>query len=489
MMKKIKAFHLIKFLQARYLQTMQQRKQHEVFVTERHIQAMWLEQKYFSALHTAQGEKISVISEGIWNLGAGPDFQKAHISIAGKHYFGDIELHLTEDAWYHHHHHLDENYNQVVLHIALWQPALSKPIMAADGKCISQVHLEPFLTVPIKKLSTLIDLDLYPYKEFVGAGRCARELFDSTSDEETASFFQRAADWRLQRKANFLKSKIGHPAFYISGGMSMALGYKNNAFAFLNLFLELKERHFQHEEECLAWLLGKTGFFEEKFAVTWMQNPFYAYLAFLYRQWAEPQIPLLLTQIRPLNHPVRRLVCLAKLHDDAQVEVLLNKARELWEAQWELSHATNSWKAFLDGLESLVPHYTDAYWNKRYLFEAHAQKDFIPLMGPGLKREMVINVIFPFLAEIISAQESEKKAFQQLYRTLSAQKTGKAKYLRHRFFGDQPQGKLLDRAYNVQGAYQLHSDYCFHFEASCEGCPFVEQYKADKFAEDYEPSF
>src|ERR1700733_3251385 len=68
-------------------------------ITERHLQVMWLEQKYFRGLATPEGFPIEVISPGIWNSEAGPDFLKAHLRIGPDEVKGDVELHLSDEGW------------------------------------------------------------------------------------------------------------------------------------------------------------------------------------------------------------------------------------------------------------------------------------------------------------------------------------------------------------------------------------------------------
>ena len=53
-------------------------------MTERHVQVMWYEQKYLKRMFTSEGEPIDVLSPGIWNGEAGPDFLKAHLVIGGE---------------------------------------------------------------------------------------------------------------------------------------------------------------------------------------------------------------------------------------------------------------------------------------------------------------------------------------------------------------------------------------------------------------------
>ena len=144
--------------------------------TERHLQAMWLEQKYFRSLATSQGIPIQVLSPGIWNSESGPDFLKAHLRIGSEEFRGDVELHLSDDSWYHHQHHLDKRYNQVILHVGFWKSGKGNPILTSEGKTVLCTHLKDLLTIPEARIVKLIDLDLYPYKHFVGSDIPVRSL-------------------------------------------------------------------------------------------------------------------------------------------------------------------------------------------------------------------------------------------------------------------------------------------------------------------------
>jgi hypothetical protein len=101
-------------------------------------------------------------------------------------------------------------------------------------------------------------------------------------------------------------------------------------------------------------------------------------------------------------------------------------------------------------------------------------------MGEDLKMEILVNTGFPLLFTEIQERGdfNELKAFQIFYGSFKASKTSKTRYLTHRFFGETLKGTLLEKAQNEQGAYQLHKDFCLHFEASCEGCPFVARYES-----------
>ncbi|MBA2728815.1 MAG: DUF2851 family protein [Parachlamydiaceae bacterium] len=449
------------------------------FLTERHIQALWMEQKYVKNLTSSEGEAIEVISPGIWNIEAGPDFRKAHIRVGQRESYGDVEIHLNDDSWYHHHHHNDERYNQVVLHVSLWKPRQPIPIVSSANKSILTLHLESFLTIPLARIVQLIDLELYPYKKFIGSGKCAQELFKGLPDTRIGVFFQKAADWRLEQKSQYMNVRVAEPLLQAGAGIAMALGYKNNAERFLELFLEIDKENFIDEESALAWLMSKCGFFKDHFARIWGKSDLYQHLKLQADKFENASsVQLSLNQIRPLNHPVRRLVYLAKMHFDNSIKAILLHLTALWKQNWREYNRVGKWKPLLESFLFLIPNYKDDYWNSHFLFENEKRTETLTLIGDDLKREIVINTFLPLLqGELDNCDYLELEAFKGFYNSLPASKTGKAKYLAHRFFGNTPKGKILNKADIEQGAYQLHHDFCVHFEASCEGCPFVQRFK------------
>lgn len=452
-------------------------------LTERHLQAIWFEQKYFKNLVTATGDPIEVFSPGIWNAEAGPDFQKAHLKIGTKEYRGDVEIHLIDDSWTQHQHHLDERYDQVILHLSLWQPHNRKSIVTKNGTHVVQTYLEPHLTIPHARLIQLIDLDLYPYKRFLGSGRCAHALFRTMPESRVNSFFQSAAEWRLLQKSAYLQERISAPEWQLAAGIAMALGYKNNTEAFLELFLWLHSLPKRAEEEWLALAMQSCGFFSESFRKKWGKSEKYCHLKTLIDSsaGAEPHFTKLkLSQVRPLNHPVRRLAVMSKLLSDPNLPTIYSRMTRHWEQCWHSCKSKKDWRVFLTNLCALLPNYEDSYWNKHYTFELVERAKTLTLIGAELRMEIVVNTFLPLLyCQLKQSEDSEQLcAFRTLYEVIPAGNNSKTRYLIHRFFGDTPKGKLLNKAYTEQGAYQLHHDFCLHYEASCEGCPFVERYNA-----------
>lgn len=445
-------------------------------LTERHLQAMWLEQKYFKSL-SMNGRQIEVLSPGIWNSEAGPDFLKAHLKIGTEEWRGDIELHLSQEGWYHHGHHTDPNYAQVVLHVCYWPSKKEHLTLTSAGKPVPVAFMKPALTIPESRILKLIDLDLYPYQHFAGSGKCSQLLFNRLSQKESEQLLRSAAIWRLKEKKERLDEKLSVLPVSLMGGVAMVLGYKHNAEAFLTIFEKLLQQDIKGEPSLLAYALGISGFFTPHFQEKWRSSAYYQQLFQHYQALGAPSpaVCLRLDKIRPANHPVRRLAALVKMICDPAMLTLEATLLSLWSFHWN-NKTRKNWQAFKTAYADLIPSYPDEYWERHYTFENYDQLKCISLVGDDFKQEMLINIFLPFLYADIERRnnETEKQAFIQFYHSISATKTNKSHYLGYRFFGNQ-QIKLA-KADLQQGAYQIHRDFCIHFEASCQGCPFVDRY-------------
>lgn len=453
-----------------------------LYWTERHLQVMWWEQKYFKNLKTNESLSIEIISPGIWNAEAGPDFLKAHIKIGGQEFKGDIEIHLEDESWIQHKHHQDPRYDQVILHISLWLPRTKKAVVTSKGKKIHQTYLEHNLTISQTRILQLINLDQYPYRKFLGSGQCAQALFNSLPDEKIFDLFRSAAEWRLTQKAHYLKGHIDDQRLLLPAGIVMALGYKRNSESFFELFLRLLKHKDKTESELLSLALGMCGFFGTKYKAKWKDSVLYNDLLMIYEDLSyliPHSISLSFNQIRPLNHPIRRMVYLVKLLKDPLMTSLYSEIYLCWHQNWPSSFLKKEWVQLRQMITDRLPSYTNEYWNRHYTFENEPQKQFLPLFGKDLKELVIINTVLPLLyVDILQKNnQSEIDAFRDFHRSLPAIYNSKAKYLSHRLFGDLPKKQILQKALAQQGAFQLYRDFCTHFEASCDGCSFVEKYK------------
>jgi hypothetical protein len=469
----------------RQLVTPLQQSQDPPFVlTERHLQILWLEQKFFLPLFTPEGEAIKVISPGIWNNEAGPDFLKAHIKIGDYLYRGDVEIHLHQGGWCQHKHHEDPRYNQVILHLVFWNSAKSTVPYKENGQSFFVCHLQNSLSLPPHRIVNLIDIDLYPSKKFSGNGRCANLLFQNLTEESMAVLFRSAAYWRLERKLNFFESHINDRSIQFAAGIAMALGYKNNAVPFFDLFLYLFSFRDLSYDQLLAIAYGCCGFLEDGYNKGWEASDYYQLLRSYWwerRSEITHQTNLKLDRIRPIQHPVRRLAYLVQLLQNPTLELIWNQVLMIWNQP--VPNHRKGYMKLKNTLLSLIPAFHHPYWERHYNFEKHQKEKALPTLGEELKTHIFLNTYLPLLFGSNShpTQEKEWKKIEGVYNCMKCPETSKSQYLHHRFFGDRLGTHFQRNSQMVQGAYQLHHDFCLHFEASCEGCPFVERYLESPF--------
>lgn len=450
-------------------------------LTERHLQALWLEQKYFDQLTTDQGEPITVLSPGIWNAEAGPDFLKAHLKIGSREYRGDIELHFVDDSWIKHGHHTNADYENTILHVSLSKLPHAQPLYTKSGREVAKTYLEEKLTVTSDRIIKLIDLDLYPYQEFAHSGRCASHIFNALTEEESLSLFQSAAEWRLRKKKQRLEVYFESSSDQLLAGIAMALGYKNNAQMFLELFVWLNSLKHLPYDQLFSLAMLSSGFFSSYYQDKWKDSSCYNNL----KSYAEsilepvPQFNLKLSQIRPYNHPLRRFAYLCQLLKDPHAPSLYNTMIDLWSHSWRSPDDKKKWKHLWENYCALIPTYTHSYWNFHYTFETESSQEFLTLIGDSLKNEILVNTWLPLLYAHVEKQgcSEELAGFRLFYNSLKGEESRKKRYLTQRFFATTPKGKMLEKAAIEQGSYQVHHDFCAQYEASCVGCPFVDLVK------------
>jgi hypothetical protein len=449
------------------------------FITERHVQTLWAEKKLSFGMTTAQGESIEVISPGIWNFKAGPDFLQTHIRIGKMEYRGDVEIHLDDQGWYQHGHHTDSRYNQVILHLSLSSNSNVASIRKENGHEACRVYIDSQPALDLDALFASIHIDFGSTKQFESKGMCSQGLFQKLSDEKIKELLRSAAYWRMERKLQFLKSNASSDlSLAFASGIAMALGYRHNAQAFFELFHFLFAYRDIPRETLLAIALGCCGFLEEGRKASWESSYYYQDLRKLWweiKNEMTHQATLRLDNIRPLHHPIRRLAYLTHLLQDRRLEQLWPLHQGLW--QQFVSSQINHRQLENDFLEA-IPLYNDPYWDFHFTFESHSHDSLLPCLGKDVKMHILLNVTLPLLySQIKEKQDSyELSKLDDFYGSLEVADTSKSDYLQRRFFDSATNKKFLKNAQVVQGAYQIHHDFCMHYESSCDGCPFVARY-------------
>jgi hypothetical protein len=87
-------------------------------VAEITLSAAWHTGAVPARLDTTDGVSLEIVHRGTWSHGLGPDFRDALILFDGRELrAGSVEIHLRTRGWGDHRHHLDPAYEAVVLHL------------------------------------------------------------------------------------------------------------------------------------------------------------------------------------------------------------------------------------------------------------------------------------------------------------------------------------------------------------------------------------
>src|SRR5262245_29972042 len=93
-------------------------------------------------LKLASGDPLEIISPGIYNRDAGPDFFNSRIRIRDTIWAGNIEFHIRSSDWNLHKHSIDRAYDNVILHVVYQH---NTDIHYRDGNIIPVLELRPYL--------------------------------------------------------------------------------------------------------------------------------------------------------------------------------------------------------------------------------------------------------------------------------------------------------------------------------------------------------
>ena len=259
----------------------------------------------------------------------------------------------------------------------------------------------------------------------------------------------------------------------------MVLGYRGNAETFLELFLYLNSQTHADEDTLLSSAMGCCGFFDCNKDV-WVKSKEYQRLLTLWREqshrWPR-RFQIETRPNRPLNHPIRRLAALSGWLFSGSLPHAYERIKQVWQSQWVKLKKPRDFVRLRQEWNSTIAVPKHPYWNTHYLFETGCAPRPVPLVGQGAKIAILLNAGLPLLWEEICLRgdPQEKEVFFSAYRSLQPADSGKRRYLTHRFFGDSAKGLSLKKGSMEQGAFQIHKDFCTHYEASCEGCPFVDR--------------
>lgn len=231
---------------------------------ERHVQAIWFDRALRPAgLRTRRGETVRVVTPGVWNLGAGPDFRDAVLELgdARVRVKGDVEVHLCPADWDFHRHGADPRYRNVIAHVT-WGCGPDPESLPPGAVTI---WLGRFMAADPAFSVESIDLAAYPYARLPEEARpCERTV---GRDPETARRVLAAAGrHRLRMKARRLLGRLcaesdRRQLFYEE--VMGALGYARNSAQFRRVARRVPLGELRDGPEAARTAFAAAGSFEE----------------------------------------------------------------------------------------------------------------------------------------------------------------------------------------------------------------------------------
>jgi len=433
-------------------------------VSEKLVVHIW-QQQICSNLVADNGERVKILYPGRPTGDRGRDFSDAVISVGGVIITGDIEVHVKSSQWYAHGHHRDPVYNNIVLHVVMWNDDERATILQ-NGHCIPTVCLHPFLTRPLSELcATFSGLQDAISKCPRVNGYSVRSLIDVLST---------AGRQRFDIKAAKIHSELTgeEPGQVLYRNLARALGYTRNTVPFERLaekvpltVLEGYGRKFGVLSR--AFVLGMAGLLpSQRFHINsrLIECEEIEQLEEMWQSWditeTMAEADWCFYRVRPGNFPTRRLVALSFLITRYRYSGLLNGLLEVIDGLYG--------KGIYHRIEDSLEIRGHGYW--AYHFDFGSKKAArSALLGRSKAGELAINVVLPFIwawGDLTSNQDMKKNALNLYIGYPGLTENQITRYMKRQLF---PGSRVALSACMQQGLLHIFRTSCRC--RNCRECP------------------
>lgn len=395
------------------------------------------------------GREVRILSPGVLNTDAGPDFSSARIMLDGTSWCGNVEIHQRASDWYHHGHDADPAYNNVLLHVVAVDDARVKRV---DGTEIPQ------LVIALPDGFT----ESYGWlKEGLGSVNC-HKLVKTIPPLERTFWLERTGTERLQQKANHVADIMKwtggdwQRTLFIILGRALGFGLNAEPMEMLARALPLNfaARHSDNPVQIEAMLFGMAGMLNPA-ALT--QEEYYQYLCREYRFLSlkynlRPlrDMTWKFARTRPQNFPYRRIAMLA------------SSLAGGFAMAGDLLRLSDS----LDALRGLFSLNVSDYWSRRFSFGGTQMSTSINPSVSSINL-LIINAAVPFLycyGKMRGESKYEQRAIDLLTQLPAEQNT----FVRS--WGSA--GLKAENAFESQALLYLRKSYCD--VERCLDCRFAQ---------------
>ena len=315
---------------------------------EEFLHYVWEYQKWEgSCLKTSEGSDLAVLSPGMHNFSSGPDFFNSQLVIGDQKWAGNVEIHLNSSDWYVHHHEIDNNYDNVILHV-VWNHD-------------AEVFRKNNTPIPVLELKSVVSRGVMANYEYLMKGPPGKWINCEADFQEFEEFYlqnwlERLYFERLEEKAGLieklLKASQNDWEEVLFKLLARNFGLNVNGEAFLSVASSIPFsmlRRLSDKQQVLESLfLGQAGLLEKN-----LEEPYYKQLQETYKFLVYKHtlqnvgvLPVNFFRLRPDNFPNIRFSQLAALYHKSPglfSEVILADKKENLYALLKIS-ATEFWE-------------------------------------------------------------------------------------------------------------------------------------------------
>ncbi|MBW8051916.1 MAG: DUF2851 family protein [Cytophagales bacterium] len=396
--------------------------------------------QYFNKkdIRTGQGEVVHVLSPGILNTDAGPDFQNARIKIGEIEWFGNVEIHVRSSDWINHKHQNDNAYDNVILHV-VWED--DRPVKRVDDNFLPTIVLSNRISE--KLFNRYISLDKSKEKipctwHFAKVNRLIK-----------LSMLDKALMQRLEEKAMQIRDILirnnydwEETTYQI---ISKNFGFNKNSDSFFRLCrglpLKTLQKHRDNLLQIEALLFGQSGLLDESLKDDYpkLLNREYSFLSQKYSLHKLSKSEWKFLRLRPANFPTIRI---------AQFACMIYNTPNIFSKIINTTDVVQLYKLFEIKQSD--------YWQMHYLFDKEAtHKSKIPGFGKMSAENLIINTIAPLL--VCYAKEKDKDVYIEravkFLESLPAEKNHIINYW-------QDVSLPMKSAFDTQAGIELYNNFC-----------------------------
>lgn len=423
---------------------------------ENFLYHIWDQQHLKSELTLESGKTIKVLFSGHWNRGAGADFKNAILEIDGVNIQGDVEIHINTYDWNAHNHQDDANFNQVVLHVVYENKTSQQYTIKENGDLSEILKINDKLSEEIQKfLETENNLHFTEHEKYCPVFSIQNEWIPRLLTEYGME--------RFYRKIKRFKAELSFSSFdqLLYQGIFESLGYTNNKFPFYQLatqvpYVKIRQmiaEGYQKMDILSLWLHTSDliNLLPSGVKTVFSNDLNESFITHKY-DVSDMNFDWNLFRIRPVNHPVLRLVQVLDFIYDS-VDIGLTR------------HILKLFSFEKDKLSVI------SFRRRAQLFlSKQSLKDFDTRLGSSRIDMILINIIIPIIYIYSQKMEYEDLASYCifLYKEFPGLSENTISNTMKKYLTEDIEQFIHTKAVNQQGLIQIYQTYCVNH--LCDSC-------------------